>query len=104
MQSRNARLLMLVVGLLLMGSISIVLTARLTPIQGYGPLDKEFYLSDTQIAFIRPGLDLEILEAIIPQDRRPVVKFSIKDPKGLPLDRDGVFEPSPARAGHFHRG
>ena len=45
--------------------------------------------------FIRPGLDFEILEVTIPEDRRPVVHFSIKDPGGLPLDRDGVFTPGP---------
>ena len=32
--------------------------------------------------FIRPGLDFEILEVTIPEDRRPVVQFSIKDPGG----------------------
>jgi len=58
--------------------------------------------------FIRPGLDFEILEVTIPEDRRPVVQFSIKDPGGLPLDRDGVFTAGPISTtfviGHIPQG
>ena len=64
-------------------------------VQIYGPQDKEYYLTAKQIAFIRPGLVLELRELTIPADLRPVVEFSIQDPKGLPLDIDGVFTPGP---------
>ena len=61
----------------------------------YGPMDKEYYLTAAQIAFIRPGLALELRKLTIPEDLHPVVEFSILDPAGLPLDIDGVFTPGP---------
>ncbi len=72
--------------------------ARYDVIQHYTPWDKEFYLTRAQLQFIRPGLQLKILGVQIPSDFRPVVTFSIADPKGLPLDRDGVFTPGPVTA------
>ncbi|MBI4445274.1 MAG: OmcA/MtrC family decaheme c-type cytochrome [Acidobacteria bacterium] len=80
---------------MVLGFLSVFLAARLEVDQQYGPLDKEFYLSDTQVQFIRPGLEFQILEVTIGADRKPVVKISLKDPKGLPLDRDGIFTPGP---------
>ncbi len=61
----------------------------------YGPLDKEYYLTANQIAFIRPGLVLELRKLTIPEDLHPVVEFSIQDPAGLPLDIDGIYTPGP---------
>lgn len=61
----------------------------------YTEKNKEFYLTEDQIAFIRPGLELEILEVIIPADLQPTVRFKLTDPAGLPLDRDGVTTPGP---------
>lgn len=61
----------------------------------YGPLDKEHYLTAEQIAFIRPGLVLELQNLTIPEDLHPVVEFSIQDPAGLPLDIDGIYTPGP---------
>ncbi len=55
--------------------------------------DKAFYLTEEEVAFIRPGLVLEILEVVIPADLQPEVTFSITDPEGLPLDREGIFTP-----------
>lgn len=63
--------------------------------QMYGPSDKEYYLSEQQIAFIRPGMVLELRGVTITDDLHPVVEFSIQDPAGLPLDLDGVFTPGP---------
>ena len=62
---------------------------------GYTPLQKESYLTEAEVAFIRPGLVLEILDVVIPEDRQPEVTFKITDPAGLPLDREGVFTPGP---------
>ncbi len=91
--------------LFLMGLISLFLVvgsgvflasaAQLEVVTLFDPLDKEFYLSQQALLFIRPGLDFQILEVSIAEDRRPVAKFSIQDPRGLPLDRDGVFTPGP---------
>lgn len=59
----------------------------------YTTKDKEFYLSTEQLLFIRPGLELEILDVSIPADRQTEVTFRISDPEGLGLDRDGVTTP-----------
>lgn len=61
----------------------------------YSAADKEFYLDETQVAFIRPGLELEILDVVIPSDLKPEVTFMATDPAGLPLDRSGIFTPGP---------
>ncbi len=61
----------------------------------YTTKDREFYLTADQILFIRPGLELEILEVVIPSDRQLEVTFKLTDPAGLGLDRDGVTTPGP---------
>jgi len=61
----------------------------------YTTKDKEFYLTSDEIYFIRPGLELEILDVTIPADRQLEVTFKLSDPGGLPLDRNGVFTPGP---------
>ena len=62
---------------------------------GYTAADKELYLTESELAFIRPGLVLEILDVVIPSDLQTEVTFKITDPAGLPLDRAGIFTPGP---------
>jgi len=59
----------------------------------YTTKDKEFYLTPEELLFIRPGLDIEILDVVIPADMQLEVTYSIKDPAGLGLDHDGVTTP-----------
>jgi hypothetical protein len=59
----------------------------------YTTKDKEYYLSPEQMLFIRPGLEVEILDVVIPADGQMVVTFSIADPAGLPLDHEGIYTP-----------
>ena len=61
----------------------------------YTTNDKEYYLTADEVLFIRPGLELEIIETIIPDDRQLEVTFRLTDPAGLALDRDGVSTPGP---------
>ena len=61
----------------------------------YTTKDKEYYLSTEQLLFIRPGLDLEIMDVNIPADRQTEVTFRISDPAGLGLDRAGLATPGP---------
>ncbi len=61
----------------------------------YSKLDKRHYLTDEQIAFIRPGLVLTVQDLSVGQDRSLTVTYKITDPKGLPLDKDGIFTPGP---------
>ncbi|MEE4216464.1 MAG: OmcA/MtrC family decaheme c-type cytochrome [Xanthomonadales bacterium] len=62
---------------------------------GFTSADKEAYLTEAEIAFVRPGLELEIMDVVIPADRMAEVTFKISDPAGLPLDKDGVYTPGP---------
>jgi hypothetical protein len=61
----------------------------------YNATNKEFYLSSDEIFFIRPGLDIAVVDFVIGDDLRPTVTFSLQDPGGLPLDIEGVFTPGP---------
>jgi len=87
----------LLLGLVVIVSSSTNLLAKsgTTDIGGYTEKDKEYYLTEDQIAFIRPGLELEILEVTIPADLQPEVRFKLTDPAGLPLDREGITTPGP---------
>jgi hypothetical protein len=61
----------------------------------YTTQDKEYYLTPEQLLFIRPGLEAEILDVVLPPDMQLEVTFSITDPAGLPLDNTGVTTPGP---------
>jgi hypothetical protein len=81
--------------LVLLGFVAFALSAAAFKDSIYTPLDKEFYLTDEQIAFVRPGLNIEITEYAIEADGTVSVIFTVKDRAGLPLDLDGVFTPGP---------
>ena len=85
----------LIAGTMLMMSVSTSASAKSADPgdRGFTKADKEFYLTESQIEFIRPGLELEILDVVIPADLQPEVTFKITDPAGLPLDREGIFTP-----------
>ena len=59
----------------------------------YTTQDIEFYLAPEDLFFIRPGLEIEILDVTIPADMQPEVTYTISDPGGLPLDHDGISTP-----------
>ena len=59
----------------------------------YTKKDKEFYLTEHDLVYIRPGLVIEILEYTIPEDLQLEVTYSLKDPAGLPLDITGLTTP-----------
>ena len=81
--------------LLLFGTTN--LAAKSEPAEGgyYTSRDREFYLSPEEVLFIRPGLVMTITDVVIPSDRKPEVTFTLADPAGLPLDRDGIDTPGP---------
>jgi len=53
----------------------------------------EHYLSNDDIAFIRPGLKVIVNSLTIGSDRKPVVDFSLTDSLDQPLDRLGKTTP-----------
>lgn len=60
---------------------------------GFTAADNEYYLPEDVYFFFRPGVEFELIDFEIPSDRLPLVTFSLKDPEGMPLDREGVFTP-----------
>lgn len=62
---------------------------------GFTARDKPYYLDAGVVNFVRPGLVLNITGADIASDGTIHAKFTVADPKGLPLDLAGVFTPGP---------
>jgi OmcA/MtrC family decaheme c-type cytochrome len=56
---------------------------------------KAFFADAGLVAFVRPGLTITITSAEIAPDGTISVVFSLTDPKGVPLDRNGVRTPGP---------
>src|SRR3954452_23274257 len=48
-----------------------------------------------QIAFIRPGIIGKIVSASVAADGTITTRVTITDPKGLPLDKDGIATAGP---------
>lgn len=65
--------------------------------QTYSVLEKAYYfsndLSSSDAVWIRPGLNVNILNVTIGADRKPVVTFKVTDGSGQPLDKDGNLTP-----------
>lgn len=58
-------------------------------------LPREAQLDPIQANFIRPGITVKIVSAGIAQDGTITARVNIADPKGLPLDKDGINTPGP---------
>ena len=54
---------------------------------------KAEFLEEQQLAFIRPGLVFDIEQAWVETDGTVKYRFKVTDPKGAPLDREGIFTP-----------
>ncbi len=74
---------------LLAGSVALVSA----PTPTFSKHQKAFYADPSVVAFVRPGLLTKIESASIAGDGTITAKFMVTDPKGLPLDRTGVFTP-----------
>lgn len=68
-------------------------TTTIDPRQLYSDTQVEHYLTAEQVAWIRPGLVVEVESVEVTADRYPVVVLSFSDDLGQPLDRDGVITP-----------
>jgi len=55
--------------------------------------DKEFYLSEEQIGYVRPGFHITVNSVTIGADGRPVADLSFTDDLNQPLDRNGQVTP-----------
>lgn len=54
---------------------------------------KAYYADAAQVAFVRPGLVFKIVSATVGSDGTVQARYTITDPLGLPLDRNGVYTP-----------
>jgi OmcA/MtrC family decaheme c-type cytochrome len=59
----------------------------------YGPAQKEYYLSEDQLDFVRPGYHIKVNSVTIGADRKPVVDANLTDDLGAAIDRNGVETP-----------
>ena len=81
----------------LIGLLLAVLAGLVVSVAAERPIftknQKAFYLTEQELAFIRPGLVVKIVDASIDEDGTIKARFTATDPRGLPLDRSGVFTP-----------
>jgi OmcA/MtrC family decaheme c-type cytochrome len=59
----------------------------------YTKQQKEFYMTDEEKNWARPGMTVEIVGVEINADRRAVVELMYYDDLGQPLDRNGIATP-----------
>ena len=59
----------------------------------FTPQEKAYYADANLVAFVRPGLDVQIVSASIGADGTIKARFKIMDPRRLPLDREGIYTP-----------
>uniref|UniRef100_Q01WI6 Outer membrane cytochrome MtrC/MtrF-like domain-containing protein n=1 Tax=Solibacter usitatus (strain Ellin6076) TaxID=234267 RepID=Q01WI6_SOLUE len=60
---------------------------------GFTPHDKAYHAAESLVNFVRPGLVIKISRGSLAADGAMQVQFSVTDPKGLPLDLNGVTTP-----------
>ena len=63
--------------------------------EGYTKHEKAAYMEQNLASFIRPGVKVKIVSAAIAKDGTITARVTITDPKGLPLDKDGISTPGP---------
>jgi OmcA/MtrC family decaheme c-type cytochrome len=65
------------------------------PNPGYRKSEKMAYADQNLVNFIRPGVVVKIKSAAVAKDGTITARVTIADPKGLPLDKDGITTPGP---------
>ena len=77
--------------------VIFLLTSSLALVSATRPVwtaqDKAYYADPNLLAFVRPGLNVQILSAEITADGIIRARIKFTDPRGLPLDREGIFTP-----------
>ncbi len=82
-----------VIALVAVVGAAILLSSSEKP--AYTEQVKAFYADPSLVNFVRPGLLIKILSASIESDGTIKARFKLTDPRGLPLDMDGVTTPGP---------
>lgn len=63
------------------------------PPSAFGVNDKAYYATEAQVNFVRPGLVFTITGVTVAADGTVTARVKMTDPKGVPLDRDGILTP-----------
>jgi OmcA/MtrC family decaheme c-type cytochrome len=84
----NVRVLLVLV--LLAGAVALVSE---TNESAFTVHDKAYYADPNLVSFVRPGLAFKILSAEVAADGTIKTRIRLTDPKGLPLDREGIVTP-----------
>jgi OmcA/MtrC family decaheme c-type cytochrome len=63
--------------------------------EGYTPQQKAYYMDANTVNYIRPGIVVKVVSAAVASDGTITARVTITDPKGIPLDRNGVSTPGP---------
>ena len=79
--------------LILVAGSAILLSS--SPQRAFRPQDKAYYADASSISYVRPGLLVKITSASIAADGTIQARFTLTDPKGIPLDRNGITTPGP---------
>jgi OmcA/MtrC family decaheme c-type cytochrome len=72
-------------------ALGVVLTSAPGP--KFTERDKAYYVDERTVNFVRPGLVVSIVSASIETDGTIRTRFRLADPRGLPLDREGITTP-----------
>jgi hypothetical protein len=91
----SSRKLFYIAAIGLFAVMLLPLTAQKAPNAGYSVHEKAAYMEQNLVNFIRPGVKVKIVSAAIAKDGTITARVNITDPKGLPLDRDGITTPGP---------
>jgi OmcA/MtrC family decaheme c-type cytochrome len=72
---------------------AVAITLQSAPGNPYSTRSKAFYAARELVAFVRPGLTVTVNSAEIAADGTISTVFTLADPAGAPLDRQGVTTP-----------
>jgi OmcA/MtrC family decaheme c-type cytochrome len=89
----SSRKLFLSATTVLLAALLMPLAAQKAPNAGYSKHEKAAYMDQNLVNFVRPGVIAKIVSAGIAKDGTITARVTITDPKGLPLDRDGITTP-----------
>ncbi|MDX2179039.1 MAG: OmcA/MtrC family decaheme c-type cytochrome [Bryobacteraceae bacterium] len=59
----------------------------------FSPREKAYYADPHMASFIRPGLEFKITKVTIGDGGLVTARFQVTDPRGVPLDREGITTP-----------
>src|SRR5450631_834929 len=92
---RSKKLWIIVIACLAVGAAAGDPSRRGLTAQPYTARDRAFFLDDATVQFVRPGLAIAVQSARVAGDGTISATFTVADPQGLALDRNGVSTPGP---------